>query len=82
MKFKVGDIIVDNEKANKYGFTRKGTIARVISIYPHIGKYDMQAEIIKFPPGIYQPVPMEFPLESFAFDLMNPRKTRNLPAWW
>lgn len=32
-KFKVGDIIVGNEKANRYGYTRKGWIGTVAEVF-------------------------------------------------
>ena len=32
-KFKVGDIIIGNEKANKYGVTRQGWVGRVIRVF-------------------------------------------------
>ena len=42
MKFKVGDIVIGNEKANKYNFTREGFIGEVTQVHGermHIKRY-------------------------------------------
>lgn len=71
-KFKVGDIIVGNKNANKYGITKQGWIGRVCEVYPE--KIDGRAcdegkDIWFRAETINTEYPFTFALDQDAFDL-------------
>ena len=35
MKFKIGDIVIGNKKANRYNFTTEGWIGEVVKVLPN-----------------------------------------------
>lgn len=71
-KFKVGDIIVGNKAADKYGITKRGWIGRVTEVYPvkRNGEgCDLGKDIWFEAEEINKEYPCTFWLDQDAFDL-------------
>lgn len=70
-KFKVGDMVIGNEKANKYVISGEGFISVVTHLHPELGrKGDIQISIM---PGL-QDSGLTFSVDEDCFDLYEPEK--------
>ncbi len=77
--FKIGDVVVGNEKANKYGVTRQGYVGKITAID---GDHITVETITASPdPDAFSDYGHIYVVNSAHFDLLK-KKQRNLPEWF